>query len=176
MRSQMSSSSKTLVKCLVLPWSTEPPSEATAATGHQQQHRPPPCQLALVSDCTHFQEFHAHLFLTMAYRVRVDGRVFMCQPHRGQSLTSFLDLIRVTAAADDDDDTRCGPLFSVEWLPIDGIPTAAGSGVDNEHYDPNIHRPHWIMLRKLREVDPKDRQNILQHMKDRDKVGAAVHG
>lgn len=141
------------MNCLVLPWSKDPPLGET---------HPPPCHVALVSDCTHFQEFHAHLFFTLAYGVRVSGYVYLCQPHRGKSLQRFLDVVQATA------NDKVNPLFSVEWLEIPELERKAKSAGQHHHYDPNIHYPRWIMLQKLREVEDRDHCQVDGHMKERD--------
>ena len=157
------------VQCRVLRWALEKPTVDTP---------PRNCQIAIVSDCTHFQEFHAHLFLTLAYSVQVYGSVYLCQPHRGTSLERFLNVVRSTgivagatsahstSQAEDD-----SPLFSIEWLDIsiEEVEDAVTAASFLPHYDANIHRPHWILLRKLREITDKDRSLVLEHMECRDK-------
>ena len=172
------SSSSNPIQCRVLKWSLEKPA-ATATASVANEHPPPCCHLALVSDCTHFQEFHAHLFLTLAYSVRVHGCVYLCQPHRGASLQRFLDVVRSAthcSSSSNNNNTKKkeesqsqSPLFSIEWLHVQELEDAATTAASLPHYDPNIHRPHWILLRKLREVTDTDRSLVLEHMKGRDK-------
>ena len=54
---------------------------------------PIPYDLVLVSDCTHFTEFHADLAVTIGRVLRVGGVCILCQPRRGTSLGLFMELI-----------------------------------------------------------------------------------
>ena len=50
--------------------------------------------LTLISDCTHFEDYHGALLWTLLHCTQVEsGRIWMCQPERGQSLQRFVDLI-----------------------------------------------------------------------------------
>ncbi|CAB9508134.1 Calmodulin-lysine N-methyltransferase [Seminavis robusta] len=138
-----------VVKCLVLPWSMDPPRE---------EERIPPCHVALVSDCTHFQEYHGHLLLTLVYGVAIHGCIYMCQPNRGNSLVRFLNVVRATGSAE--------PLLSLEWIEIPEIENDTES--PTTHYDPSIHRPRLLLLRKLRAVEEADRELVRKHMSTRD--------
>jgi Lysine methyltransferase len=156
MQVRLQTGSRNPVKCTTLPWSIDPPQRAS-------RDDPPPCHIVLVSDCTHFQSFHAHLFFTLAYGVRVNGCIHMCQPHRGNSLQRFLDIVQLTANKAEGTDTT--PLFSMEWLEIPELDhMKSDNGTSNAHYDPNIHCPRWLLLRKLRDVQERDRDLVLMHM------------
>jgi len=61
------------------------------------------------------------------------------------------------------------PLFSIEWLDnVSAAKESIASSAASPHYDPNIHCPHIILLRKLREVADQDRRLVAEHMKTRD--------
>merc|ERR1711971_1227944 len=49
--------------------------------------------ICLVSDCGHFQDYHAGLLLTIARTLTVNGIALLCQPRRGTSLQNFMTLI-----------------------------------------------------------------------------------
>jgi SAM-dependent methyltransferase len=49
--------------------------------------------VVLVSDCTHFIEFHSGLIATIGRLLRVGGVCILCQPKRGKSLDQFIELI-----------------------------------------------------------------------------------
>lgn len=146
-----------VLDCCVLPWSVEPLSK---------EQCPPPCKVAIVSDCTHFQEFHAHLFFTLAHGLTVGGYGYMCQPHRGKSLNRFLDLVETTSG------DASNPLFSIQWLEIPELHEAdkRTTESDEKHYNPDIHYPHWILLRKLRQVQQRDHCRVTEHMSTRDRL------
>ena len=114
------------------------------------------------------QEFHAHLFFTLAYGVRVTGCVYMCQPHRGRSLERFLDVVQATSLGGD----NRPPVFSIEWLEnVSEVKNSIeSSAATAPHYDPNIHCPHLILLRKLRQVTEQDHQLVAEHMRARDRL------
>lgn len=165
------------VQCRVLRWALEKPTAAPTRSSLSMEIPPRNCQIAIVSDCTHFQEFHAHLILTLAYSVRVHGSVYLCQPHRGTSLERFLNVVRSTGTATDATSAHSTshqdeelPLFSIEWLDnsIQEVEDTVTTAASLPHYDTNIHRPHWILLRKLREITDKDRSLVLAHMGGRD--------
>jgi Lysine methyltransferase len=148
------------VKCSTLPWSIDPPQRSFSDV-------PPPCDIVLVSDCTHFESFHAHLFFTLAYGVRVNGCIHMCQPHRGKSLQRFLNIVELTSIKAEGTDTTS--LFSVECMEIpELVQLKSDIGSSNAHYDPNIHCPLWLKLRKLRDVQESDRDLVFKHMATRD--------
>jgi len=149
-----------LIKCQVLKWSMEDPYNTDPLLPQSlSPAQPPPCHLAIVSDCTHFQEFHAHLFFTLAFGLQVQGYAYLCQPHRGKSLTRFLSLVNV-----------CQNLFSTEWLQVDEVEEAAKEASERPYFDANLHRPYLIRLCKLREVTNEDRSLVLAHMDARDQV------
>merc|ERR1712154_37179 len=105
--------------------------------------------LVLVSDCTHFTDFHACLIVTIGRLLCVDGICILCQPKRGKSLDQFIHLIEALNSKDcsnDDDDA----LFDVK-LYHDFDET-----ISNQHkkylesndkvYDEDIHYPLVLVL------------------------------
>ena len=50
-------------------------------------------QLCIVSDCLHFQEFHASLAATIGRLLSIGGICVLCQPTRGKSTENFTLLI-----------------------------------------------------------------------------------
>ena len=123
--------------------------------------------LILASDCTHFQEFHACLALTTAYRLRVGGVALFCQPPRGDSLQKFVNLCNNSFHG----------LWELHWLKeVDFSEKLSRLHCRYQqqqqqfpaYYDPNIHCPHFLLLRKQRSVEEADRRAVLQHMEERD--------
>ena len=107
----------------------------------------------------------------MAYQVRVNGYIYMCQPQRANSLERFLDVVRCTmgVGTEDKNAAEAKPLFSIEWLEnVKAIKDAIAASASMPHYIHDIHCPHIILLRKLREVTEYDRVCVTNHMKTRD--------
>ena len=102
----------------------------------------------------------------------------MCQPHRGKTLTRFIDLIRAVNLGEKstqcrkEDETchegnRRGPLFEVSlWDKYDDKMNAMhrqfldqnemesdSNGDFNKTYDPMIHYPVLLVLKKLRDYE-----------------------
>ena len=69
------------VECERLLWTTD------ALHSHQNEF-----DLALASDCTHFQDHHAGLMITLADVLKVGGVAILCQPTRADSLDNFVTL------------------------------------------------------------------------------------
>jgi len=116
--------------------------------------------LVLASDCTHFQEFHACLALTITNQLRVGGAALLLQPPRGSSLEKFVECVN-----------SCGDLVETYWLEKNYSETLTKlhqQYSEDDSYDPNIHYPHLLILRKLRPVTDSDREAVMQHMKDRE--------
>jgi len=148
---------------------------------------PPPADYTLISDCTHFQNFHAELFWTLIRCTRTgSGQIWMCQPDRGNSLQRFLALVETV---NDGDVGGGGPLVQVQERRYErlekihrelmvyrrGAADDGGEDVESSipdrcrHYNPNIHRPRIFVLRKLRNENDEDRRRALGHVRDRDR-------
>jgi hypothetical protein len=54
---------------------------------------PYPSHIVLISDCIHFQKFHAALIMTTLRNLIVGGMAIFCQPTRGDSLQNFCSLL-----------------------------------------------------------------------------------
>jgi len=133
--------------------------------------------LGLVSDCTHFVEFHAALTATVGRLLRVGGICVFCQPCRGKSLQMFLDTVH---AVNDNKDTRedecnSGALFDLKLydqyddkvLQMHSEHLAHNSYQDG-CYDPNIHYSILLVMQKLREYDEeRDTEAALDHIRSR---------
>ena len=130
--------------------------------------------LVLVSDCTHFTEFHAGLTVTIGRLLRVDGICILCQPKRGKSLDQFIQMIHVINTNKNTQGDDCKPLFDVK-LYHDFDET-----ISNQHtklldrsdkvYDEDIHYPLILILKKLRQFNEEtDTAMTMQHVKEREK-------
>lgn len=147
------------VSCQQLLWTTTTDSNDDNDHNQQQQH-----DMALVSDCTHFQEHHAGLAWTLAQLLRVDGVAVLCQPPRGNSLKRFLELCRSMMNGSSDHH-----LWSIETA--DNIPMLDRhhqASLQNPHYNPDRHQPKVVFLFKLRDASDLDRRDAIQHMCQRE--------
>ncbi len=137
-----------------------------------------PFDLILVSDCTHFTDFHADLAVTIGRLVRVGGVCILCQPCRGSSLGLFIDVLHaMNGVGPISTDTDVSPLFQVD-LHRDynkeitahhlRLLDRAGDVRNDAFYDPNIHYPLILTLKKLREYDEvKDTEKAKERVKNR---------
>lgn len=110
--------------------------------------------LILVSDCTHFIDFHTDLAATIGRLLRIQGRCMMLQPHRGKSLMKF---IRIAESINYGKKSCSGPLFKID------LHDMFNEKIHDMHkkyvvqlenvYDPNIHRPLLLTLTKLRHFE-----------------------
>jgi len=144
------------IDCRQLLWTTDVGSTSLAA------------DLVVVADCTHFQEYHAALFWTAVSHTGFDhGQIWMCQPDRGNSLQRFLTLIEVVNRSN----LANGPLLQVterHYDELDAKHQTFADVDDNNHYDPNLHRPRIFVLTKLRDATEDDRLCAIQHCQERD--------
>ena len=118
-----------------------------------------PQDLCLVSDCTHFQNYHSALAVTIIRSLKVGGMAMLCQPHRKGSLSNFVDLVK----------SREG-LVEVEWW--------SHSFLDEQHrkateeyrdaYDEQIHRPYILILFKVRDLTEEDCEQLVEFQASRD--------
>ena len=134
-----------------LVWSTD-----NNASVEQDSH----FDLILASDCTHFEEFHASLALTIADNLRVGGVAVLLQPPRGKSLEKFVKCVE-----------SCNDLIDIHWSEKDYSDTLTRlyqHYKEDPSFDSNIHYPHLLILRKLRNVVEEDRQVMLKHMDQRE--------
>jgi len=138
--------------------------------------------LCLVSDCLHFQNYHADLIVTIARLLCVGGKCLLCQPPRGKSMQNFIDIVKtmnVLLQNDDGDDNNdvinSNSIFKVDYTTNynDTLSNLHKNHLDESrsrissknivYYDPNIHYPHLIILTKLREFDEgTDMKSLLQ--------------
>ena len=131
------------VRCERLLWSTD-------IRVHQEE-----ADLVLCSDCTHFQEHHAGLMITLAHLLKRGGTAVLCQPPRAESLDRFLRLC----------DSMPG-LWDVTVLAEPILEWLHNESLVDPSYDPNIHCPRIVLLKKLRRLDDEDRQ-LANEIQDR---------
>ena len=149
--------------------------------GHSTQS---PFDLVLVSDCTHFTDFHADLAVTIGRVLRIGGVCILCQPRRGTSLDLFIELIHAMNGdgrgiigcrqSEENEENINDPLFQVDLHReySQEISARHQSLLDekNELYEPNIHYPLLLILKKLREYSEEtdtDRATCREHVKNR---------
>lgn len=117
--------------------------------------------IVLVSDCTHFQEFHAALLATIGRLLCVGGMAILCQPHRGNSLTRFMNLV----------ESIPNNLFTMKLYDNynEKLYNMHQQYTAKAEYNPDIHYPLLLVLQKQREyTEKKDTIAALSHMKTRD--------
>ena len=132
---------------------------------------PPLADWTLISDCTHFEEFHACLLWTLVNSTKVSGRIWMCQPNRGTSLQRFLRVVEAVnrGSNQSSSETSTSPLLKVSEQFFPTLDEMHEEFVKNDsHYDPNIHRPRIFVLDKVREATEADRLVAIEHVKIRD--------
>lgn len=115
--------------------------------------------LVLVSDCVHFQNFHAALATTTLRSLCVGGVALFCQPLRGDSLDNFVNLL--TCARED--------LVSIEWIQHAAIEKAHENALSQHKdvYDENLHYPKLLAVTKLKGVTKEDCQKFEDHQNNR---------
>jgi hypothetical protein len=174
------------VNCSVLKWSIDKnknycnTATANAVATVDTVRPPPPADWTLVSDCTHFEEYHSQLFWTLVQSTCQNGSIWMCQPNRGKSLERFLDLVRaVNVNVNDNDNTNhdddnhdkttsTTPLLHVQEQHYETLRAKHEQLVlQDKTYDPNIHRPRVFCLRKLRAETEQDRLAAIRHVQER---------
>jgi predicted nicotinamide N-methyase len=122
------------VSCEKLLWSTDISIHGETA------------DLILGSDCTHFEEHHTGLMITIAHILKVGGSAILCQPPRAKSLQNFLNLCH-----------RTTNLWNITHVQEPIIEQKHQESVQDPFYDPNIHRPCIVLLQKLRVLQEEDR-------------------
>jgi hypothetical protein len=124
--------------------------------------------VVLVSDCTHFQEFHAALAITALRSLRVGGVAIFCQPTRGDSLNNFVALLTEKTTSS----SSIADLVALEWWEHavlreqDALAREKYPAV----YDANLHCPKILLVQKLKELTGEDCQNFVHHQKTRQTV------
>ena len=122
---------------------------------------PPPAEVTLVSDCTHFEEHHGGLFWTLVECTLVGGCIWMCQPNRGQSWRKFAQVVDHVNAQSQ------SPLLQIQERFYDEIERRHLTFLNDESYQPDIHKPRIFVLAKLREATEVDRLHVLHYMNTR---------
>mmetsp|Transcript_38551 Transcript_38551/g.93249 ORF Transcript_38551/g.93249 Transcript_38551/m.93249 type:complete len:442 (+) Transcript_38551:3-1328(+) len=119
----------------------------------------PEQDVVLVSDCVHFQNFHAALATTTLRSLCVGGIALFCQPRRGDSLDNFVNLL--TCTGDD--------LVSLEWIQHAAIEKAHENALSQHKdvYDENLHYPKLLAVTKLKDLTIDDCQKFEDHQKNR---------
>lgn len=118
--------------------------------------------LTIVSDCAHFQEYHAELFWTLVTHTVVGGQILMCQPLRGCSWERFFALV----VAVNNNNTQ--PLLTTQERTYSELEEKHEHfSKTDPNYNPSIHQPRIFVLEKIREAVEADRRAVLQHIHDR---------
>eukprot|EP00980_Cylindrotheca_fusiformis_P019954 scaffold7025_cov123-Cylindrotheca_fusiformis.AAC.13 len=130
----------------------------------------PSQDVVMVSDCTHFQNFHAALAITTLRSLRVGGKAIFCQPNRGDSLNNFVSLLA---------STRATALVSLDWIDHPVIEEAHQRALNEEKdgvYDENLHHPRILFVTKLRELTDQDCRDYVQCQKNRQNPTMVANG
>ena len=159
------------VEARLLPWALQSHEEGDVFDDLQSH----PAHLSVVSDCTHFEQYHGHLLWTLIQcTVTRQGEIWICHPDRGKTLERFLDLVRLFVAQQDSNysSSSCRheqPLLSLQKLTFPELEEKHQQLERNDpNYRPNVHRPRIFCISKLREATEEDRSVIIQHMATRD--------
>ena len=115
--------------------------------------------IVLVSDCTHFQNFHAALAITTLRSLRIGGAAVFCQPNRGDSLSNFCSLLE-----------KSENLLSLHWW-THPIVEDNHKRAEEQHpgvYDKNLHYPKIMLVTKLRDLTEEDCKVFLIHQERRE--------
>ncbi|KAG7370177.1 hypothetical protein IV203_027923 [Nitzschia inconspicua] len=154
------------VTCQQLLWTTDMENPSTPLSSTSIPH---PSNIVLISDCVHFQNFHASLAMTTLRNLCIGGIAIFCQPTRGDSLSNFcrlLDAVTTTTTS-----TTCGgsddALVQWQWW--------EPSILQEKHvqakvhyptvYDESLHRPKVLIMTKLRDMVEGDRLVLIQNHK-----------
>ena len=120
----------------------------------------PPQDMCLISDCTHFQNFHSALAVTILRSLRVGGRALMCQPDRGGSSDKFTELLMCLKV----------PIVELAKTSFPVIEDMHEKSLEQfpDTYDEQTHMPRIFILTKLRELTQEDSQHFMAHQMARD--------
>lgn len=146
------------VSCRKLLWTTDL-DEDTASDDRKKY------DVVLISDCTHFQDFHAALAVTTLRFLTVGGSAIFCQPSRGKSLDNFCEMI--------ESPSKTEPLVSTRWFPQshhvlkDKHLDALRKHADTDVYDESLHRPRIWIVTKLREITKDDQHRFVSILEAR---------
>lgn len=159
------------VEARLLPWALQAHEEGDVFGGLQRL----PAHLSVVSDCTHFEQYHGHLLWTLIQCTATkQGEIWMCHPDRGRTLERFLDMVRLFVVQQDNNDSSSScrpeqPLLSLQELTFPELDEKHQHLERNDpNYRPNVHRPRIFCISKIREATDEDRSLIIQHMATRD--------
>ena len=144
------------VNCETLLWTTDLESAKDNNITNQD--------IILVSDCVHFQNFHAALATTTLRCLRVGASAIFCQPTRGLSLDNFYNLL-LTATSSDTDSVGSTSLLSCSWMlhPIIERKHREARLHFNNIYDENLHHPKILVVTKLREISKEDQARFIAY-------------
>jgi predicted nicotinamide N-methyase len=142
------------VQCETLVWTTDLDSGKDSLIDQD---------VVLVSDCVHFQNFHAALATTTLRCLRVGAIAIFCQPTRGPSLDNFFNLL--LTATSDTDTIGSTSLLSCIWLshPIIEQKHQEARLHYNNVYDENLHQPKILVVTKLREMSKEDQMRFVAY-------------
>jgi len=174
------------INCEFLLWTTNCGNDIDGDDSNQlgkeqrrrQHHRYQ--DVILVSDCVHFQTFHAALAITTFQCLRVGGTAIFCQPTRGPSLDNFLNLLLSKTRDQPERKSSLSsrlsqsnnslkknnsPLLRCSWLthPIVEQKHQEACSKHNDVYDENLHRPKILVTTKLREISEEDRLRFIAY-------------
>lgn len=159
-----------IVSCELLLWETDWQESSPSIVNSCSQ------DVIVVSDCTHFQNFHAALAITTLRSLRVGGSAVFCQPSRGTSLDNFVALITVTNCSQSNgpehDEIRVtidDPLVSCTWWSHSLLEEKHHQALQEHHeiYNESLHLPKILIVTKLRDLAETDRQNMMEHQHSR---------
>ena len=171
------------VEAKVLPWTCDFNDDSSSNVGVDTGGTTSEYDVCLISDCTHFQNFHSALAITVLRHLKVGGTAIFCQPHRDDSLTNFVQLL--TATGDAGSDGGKEQLVATQWWTHNILEKAHENALAMNKsterqrltgstnttmlcYDPNIHQPKILIVTKLRQMTRSDRDHLVNHQSKRE--------
>ena len=103
--------------------------------------------IVLCSDCTHFREHHSGLMITLAHLLKINRTAILCQPQRSNSFDRFLMLCESFL-----------DLWEIRLVIEPALERLHQKSLLDPTYDPNLHCPCIVALKKLRALEAEDRR------------------
>jgi len=144
------------VNCKTLLWTTDLETTKDDITNQD---------IILVSDCVHFQNFHAALATTSLRCLRVGASAIFCQPTRGPSLNNFYNLLLTATSESSESSIGSTSLLSCTWISHPVIDQKHNESKLNfdKVYDDNLHHPKLLVVTKLREISEEDQARFMAY-------------
>jgi Lysine methyltransferase len=146
------------VECVLLPWSFFVPTTMASIQA----------TTTLIADCTHLEQYHGELLWTMLYHTAVGGTIYLCQPRRGHSWSTFAALLErlnhhnVAVAAGTT--SVVPPMVQVQQIALaelDTKRTVFEYQSSTNGFRSDVHHPYIFSVKKLRTETENDKKIII---------------